>query len=60
MVSAQIHGSEENLKIYILPNPINKRMDFPTAVEQIKRISKILGKGRPTKVFIESNAFQDF
>ncbi len=59
MVSAQIHGSEENLKIYILPNPINKRMDFPTAVEQIKRISKILGKGRPTKVFIESNAFQD-
>jgi len=58
MVSAQIHGSEENLKIYILPNPINKRMDFTTAVEQIKKISNILGKGRPTKVFIESNAFQ--
>lgn len=59
MVSAQIHGNEENLKIYILSNPINERMDFPTAVEKIKKISKILGKGRPTKVFIESNAFQD-
>jgi len=59
MVSAQIHGYEENLKIYILPNPINKRMSFPVAVEQIKKISKILGKGIPTKVFVESNVFQD-
>ncbi len=58
MVSAQIHGYEENLKIYILPNPINKRMTFPATVEQIKKISKILGKGMPTKVFIESVAYQ--
>jgi len=58
MVSAQIHGYEENLKIYILPNPVNKRMDFPTAVQEIKRVSKTLGKGMPTKVFIESVAYQ--
>ncbi len=59
MVSAQIHGYEENLKIYILPNPINKRMTFPTTIEQIKKTSRILGKGRPTRVFVENTAFQD-
>ena len=58
MVSAQVHGYEENLKIYILPSSINKRMDFPTTIEQIKKISKTLGKGIPTKVFIESVAYQ--
>jgi len=58
MVSAQIHGHGEKLKIYILPNPVNERMDFPKAVERIKEISRILGKGAPTKVFIESVAYQ--
>ena len=59
MVSAQVHGYEENLKIYILPNPINKRMTFPATVEQIKRISKALGKGKLTRVFVENTAFQN-
>ena len=58
IVSAQIHGHEENLKIYILPNPINKRMDFPKAVQEIKRISNNFGKGSLTRVFVENNVFQ--
>ena len=58
MVSAQIHGYEGRLRIFILPNLFNKRIDFPTAVKTIKERSKALGKGTPTKVFIESVAYQ--
>ncbi|MFA5967140.1 MAG: hypothetical protein WC805_01300 [Patescibacteria group bacterium] len=42
MVSAVITGSEENMKIYILPNPINARLEFPEAVALIGEITKNL------------------
>jgi len=58
IVSAQIHGYEENLKIYILPNPINERLSFPRQVKRIWGLSKALGNGIPTKVFIEDFAYQ--
>jgi len=58
MVSASVFGSRENLKIYILPNPINERMKFPVAIERAKNLSVILGKGQPTKLIVEDVAFQ--
>ncbi len=33
MVTAKVFGHNEKLRVYILPNPINKRMDFPETVE---------------------------
>ncbi len=58
MVSAKVYGSGENLKVYILPNPINKRMSFPETYETAKMISKELGNGYYTKLFIEDVGYQ--
>lgn len=45
-------------RVYIMPHPINKRMDFPTAIECIKSVScSVLPNGR-TELVIESVAFQ--
>ena len=58
MVSAKVFGYQENLKIYILPNPINKRIGFPETVEQAKHLSKALGADEYTKLFIEEVGYQ--
>src|SRR3989344_4431324 len=57
MVSAQIHGRySPDLKIYILPNIVNKRFTSLEALTAAKKISDSLyGKG---KLFIESNGYQ--
>jgi predicted phage terminase large subunit-like protein len=58
MVSAMVFGHQENLKIYILPNPVNERLSFPDTVERVKEISKALGNGVYTRVFIEEVNYQ--
>jgi len=58
MVSAYIYVYNENLRIYILPYPINKRMSFPETVESVKNLSLSLGRGQPTKLFIEDVGYQ--
>lgn len=58
MVSAYVYGYDENLRIYILPHPINKRMDFPETIEVAKEVSVCLGKGHPTMLLIEDVAYQ--
>ena len=58
MVSAYIYGREQNIKIYILPHPVNKRMDFPLTQECAKSLSISLGGGVPSLLFIEEVAYQ--
>ncbi|OGM29462.1 hypothetical protein A2630_00505 [Candidatus Woesebacteria bacterium RIFCSPHIGHO2_01_FULL_44_10] len=58
MVSASVYDYSEERKIYILPNPINKRLSFPDAIEEAKNLSKALGEGTPTKLLIEEVAYQ--
>lgn len=58
MVSARVYGSGENLKIYILPFPINERLNFPETFERAKELSKNLGNGSYTKLFIEDVGYQ--
>ena len=58
MVSARVYGYRENLKIYILPYPVNKRLTFPETVEQAKMLSTSLGNGYPTMLFIEEVGYQ--
>ena len=36
MVTAVIHGYDDNFHAYILPHPINDRLDFPETVSQMK------------------------
>jgi predicted phage terminase large subunit-like protein len=58
IVSAKVYGNRENLRIYIIPNLINQKMNFPKSVETIKNLYKIMSHGETTKVFVESVAMQ--
>jgi len=56
IVGAQVHGQRRKRKIYILPNPINRRILIPDLVELCKDyIRNVLHHG---KLLIEGVAFQ--
>ena len=58
MVSAIICGSDEDFKIYILANPVNKRLSFPESLAYAKSISISLGGGIRSYLFIEEVGYQ--
>jgi len=58
MVAAQVHGYGKDLKIYILPEIINIKAEFPAVIERIKNLQRHLGNGVPVGAFVESNSFQ--
>lgn len=58
MVSAKVYGHQEKLKVYILPNPVNKRISFPDTVDLAMQLSKALGDDTYTKLFIEEVGYQ--
>lgn len=58
MVSGNVYGYSDEKEMYILSNPINKRMSFPDAIEEAKRLSRALGNGTPTKLLVEEVAYQ--
>ena len=41
IVSALIFGHDKNFRVFILPNPINCRMNFPETISQIKEIYNV-------------------
>src|SRR3989344_1006096 len=58
MVSAKVFGRGQSLRIYILPNPLNERLNFPKTVERAKAKSRVLGNGTYTKLYIENVGYQ--
>jgi|SRR5579872_852626 len=62
IVSAQVHrpdAASEELQIYVLPNPVNQRLNFPQAIEMLKQITGMYCKDAESKLFIESVGFQE-
>ncbi len=59
MVSARIFDNGSDMKIFILPNPINKQMTFPATTQKIKEIDKMLAPGHHNYIFIEQVAYQE-
>jgi predicted phage terminase large subunit-like protein len=59
VVVGHVYGPADDLKIYIERNPINKRMDFPTTIEEIKRVVKFSKRfdERP-QLYIEDVGYQ--
>lgn len=53
---AKVYGWGDNMKIYILPYPINLRIGFPEQVEKIKALAEEHKKR--IKILIESNGYQ--
>ena len=58
MVSAYVFGYGEKFKVYILPNPVNKRLNFPVAVEIAVNLSKTVVHGERTELYIEDVGYQ--
>jgi len=63
MVSARIYepihyDGTNKVYIYILPNPLNKRMSFPKTLKTVKEISKSVGYGSPMELLIEDIGYQ--
>ncbi len=58
MVSAKVFGYGENMQIYILPYPVNKRLSFLKSTKRAEEISERLGNGRKTKLFVEDVGYQ--
>jgi len=48
MVSCKMIGSGDDMKIYILPHPINSKMKLPVTIDNICLISKSFGEVKPT------------
>jgi predicted phage terminase large subunit-like protein len=59
MVSIKSFGFGKNLKMHVLPNPINRRMEFPEQVKQIELLYQTLGYGYENKFFIENTGYQE-
>lgn len=52
-----VYGFNEKLKIYIQPNPVNRRMEMPEMIEEIKKIKQSLGRS-VVKIIVEGVAAQ--
>lgn len=59
MVSGCVYGSGENLKIYILPNPVNEKLDFHETTKRVKSIhDAFTNSGYSSKVYVEEVGYQ--
>jgi phage terminase large subunit-like protein len=59
VVSAHVYGRRDKLRIYILPNPIQKRLNFPAQVDLMKDFRKTNMPSNHDKLFVESVAYQE-
>lgn len=60
IVSANVyHDDNDVVTMYILPNPINSRMEFPETIETIKLMESTMAPHHSVKVYVETNGFQE-
>lgn len=55
VVTIDVIGSGEDLRMYVRPNPINKRMNFYTTIETLKEVSMM---NKNSKMYVEQVAYQ--
>ena len=59
MVAAHVYGYSEDMRIYILPHPINKRLTHLETINQAKRMAKqFQDDGRKPKFYVEEVGYQ--
>jgi len=59
MVSGRLYGYYDEMKVYILPNPVNEKLTFPQTVEKAKSLSLALGgNAHHTQLLIEDVGYQ--
>lgn len=55
MVTLIVRGRGENLRLYVLPNPINKRLSFRKTLDTVKELAGLYG----STMYVESTAYQE-
>ncbi|MBM3191791.1 MAG: hypothetical protein FJZ63_03975 [Chlamydiae bacterium] len=58
MVSVRIYGRGRDALIYVLPNPINDRFNFPQTLETVKNLDRSFAKGEHPEFLVEDVAYQ--
>ncbi len=61
IVSARVYKAKDGSngrRIYILPNPINKKLDFPNALACIRNVARQVKPGKVAELVIENVGFQ--
>ena len=59
IVSAHVYGRREKMRIYILPNPIRLKLNFPAQVELMKNFKVTQMPKSQDTLFVESVAYQE-
>jgi predicted phage terminase large subunit-like protein len=58
MVSGKVFGATKERKYYIMPNPVNERLTMEQVITRASGISRALGNGVPSRVYVEDVGFQ--
>lgn len=58
MVSGNVYGHGKDVKIYILPNPINQKLQFPDITKQLVALNNVFGNS--SIFYVENNAQQEY
>jgi len=58
MVAARVYGSGHKMRIYILPQIINKRLTPWETLIYAKALVDVVGKGRYTRIYVEDVGYQ--
>lgn len=59
IVSAHVYSRHDKMRIYILPNPIVQKLNFPAQVELMKDFKKTQMPRYTDTLFVESVAYQE-
>ncbi len=59
IVSAHIYGRREKMRIYILPNPIAQKLNFPAQVDLMKNFKETQMPRYTDTLFVESVSYQE-
>ncbi len=58
MVGGKVYNFDEDMKIYIMPNPVNERLSFTQTIDMCKSLQKNALKGDHPKFLVERVAYQ--
>jgi predicted phage terminase large subunit-like protein len=59
IVSAHVYSRREKMRIYILPNPIQQKLNFPAQVDLMKNFKSTNMPRSSDSLFVESVAYQE-
>jgi len=59
IVSVRLYGEEKDKKIFVLPNPVNKKLNYPETIATINEISRGGSFDKIPTIIVESNGFQE-